>query len=79
MPSKTENESLRPHQKELKQLGELAGIYMDSEVFISVLVLLNMGINAETIYNLLKTLRRSNTRKSRSSLSTKSSKARTSV
>lgn len=44
MPSKTiENipklDNLEPHQDELQQLGELAGIYMDHKVFRYVLFL----------------------------------------
>lgn len=68
MPSKTISVTLRPYQHELKHLGELAGIYMDNDVFSVVLELLNMGIDADTIFNILKTLKKSRTRKSRSSL-----------
>lgn len=68
MPSKTTSVTLRPHQHELKHLGELAGIYMDNEVFCYVLELINMGIDADVIYNVLKTLKKSKTRKSRSSV-----------
>lgn len=76
MPSKTISVSLRPHQNELKHLGELTGIYMDNEVFCYILELLNMGISADTIYNLLKTLRKSN-KKSRYSILSQTSKTRT--
>lgn len=68
MPSKTTSVTLRPHQHELKHLSELAGIYLDNEVFGYIVELMNMGIDADVIYNLLKTLRKSRTRKSKSSL-----------
>ncbi|KAJ8983476.1 hypothetical protein NQ317_014934 [Molorchus minor] len=74
MPSKTaENitkidNNLEPHQEELQQLGELAGIYMDHKVFRILVELLNMGIDPDTIYNLLKTIKRSRNPKSRSSV-----------
>ncbi|KAJ8943595.1 hypothetical protein NQ318_006597 [Aromia moschata] len=83
MPSKTiENvaitdSNLEPHQDELQQLGELAGIYMDHKVFRIIIELLNMGIDPDTIYNLLKTIKRSRNPKSRSSvLSHKSAKSK---
>lgn len=74
MPTKTNSVTLRPHQHELKHLGELAGIYMDNEIFCNIVELLNMGIDAETIYNLLKTFRKTKTRKSRSSIISHTSK-----
>lgn len=60
-------DNLRPHQNELHQLGELAGVYMDSKVFRLLVELLNMGYDPDTIYNLLKIIKRSKTSKSRSS------------
>lgn len=74
MPTKTTTVTLRPYQNELKHLGELRGIYMDNEIFGCILELLNMGIDAETIYSLLKTLRKSKTRKSRLSVLSQSSR-----
>ncbi|KAJ8963005.1 hypothetical protein NQ314_005623 [Rhamnusium bicolor] len=83
MPSKTTetitkiDNNLEPHQDELQHLGELAGIYMDPKVFRILIELLNMGIDPDTIYNLLKTIKRSRNPKSRSSvLSQKSLKNR---
>nr|XP_023021490.1 mitotic-spindle organizing protein 2B-like [Leptinotarsa decemlineata] len=60
--------SLRPHQAELQQLGELAGVFMDGSVFRLLIELLNMGIDPDTIFNLLKDIKRSRNIKSRSSV-----------
>lgn len=68
MPLKTTSVTLRPHQHELKHLGELTGIFMDNDVFSCIVELLNMGIEADAIYNLLKKLKKSKMRKSRSSV-----------
>ncbi|XP_018578704.1 uncharacterized protein LOC108916877 [Anoplophora glabripennis] len=82
MPSKTiENipkldNNLEPHQDEFQQLGELAGIYMDHKVFRILIELLNMGIDPDTIYNLLKTIKRSRNPKSRSSVTSQKSSSR---
>ncbi|KAJ8919929.1 hypothetical protein NQ315_006458 [Exocentrus adspersus] len=74
MPSKTAehvpklDSDLQPHQDKLLQLGELAGIYMDHKVFRILIEFLNMGIDPDTVYNLLKTIKRSRNTKSRSSI-----------
>nr|CAI5870266.1 unnamed protein product [Callosobruchus analis] len=70
MPSKIEVPmnhcvTLRPHQEDLLQLSELAGIHMDKKVFRLIMEMLNMGFNAETIYSLLKYIKKSRTRKPR--------------
>ncbi|KAJ3660325.1 hypothetical protein Zmor_004777 [Zophobas morio] len=59
----------QPHQEELQLLGELAGIHMDSKVFRILVEFLNMGVDANTIFAVLKSIRRPSTRQSRSSLS----------
>ncbi|KAG5899357.1 hypothetical protein JTB14_036846 [Gonioctena quinquepunctata] len=72
--------SLRPHQKELHQLGELAGVFIDGNVFRLLVELLNMGIDPGTIYNMLKDIKRSRIPKSRSSIvSSKSIRSKASV
>ncbi|CAG9857136.1 unnamed protein product [Phyllotreta striolata] len=45
---------LRPHQKELQELGELAGVSMSPKVFKLIMELLNMGHSPDTVYSILK-------------------------
>ncbi|CAH1108413.1 unnamed protein product [Psylliodes chrysocephalus] len=61
-------DDLRPHQIELQQLGELAGIHMDFKVFRLIIELLNMGYNADIIYSLLKIIKRSRNPKTRAAV-----------
>lgn len=46
-------EKLRPHQDELIQLSDLAGIHLNHKVFQILVELLNMGVDPFAIHRLL--------------------------
>lgn len=50
--------NLQPHQEELLQLSELAGIHSNPSVFHIIIELLNMQVEPEAIYKMLKSIRR---------------------
>lgn len=50
-------ENLRPHQEELPQLSELAGIHADPNLLKIMIELLNMKVPPHTLYSMLKSIR----------------------
>ncbi|KAK9744981.1 Mitotic-spindle organizing gamma-tubulin ring associated [Popillia japonica] len=51
--------NLQPHQEELLQLSELAGIHCNPSIFHIIIELLNMQVETEAIYKMLKSIRKS--------------------
>lgn len=46
---------LRPHQNELHHLAQMAGLNMNPRIFRIIIEMLNIGVDARTIYGLFRT------------------------